>query len=1208
MKKKLLSTLLAVIMVVGTLVPMMVSPVSADTAVYANQVYQFNSSSSGKVQLKFSKGSYNNTASANGRYFALYFIYNGTNGSSVNMIALTYGTNNGMIGYSAQAGGYFGFNDNASTPEAIAQYLNAGQCLSAASLVKGKMYKFEWYVNNSSTLFYVDGTLITSYTSAIGKSKNVYFMPQGVNIDIVRTTQFVIQGTADLNSSLVANANQGTNYAAYGHPFSDVGVATSGAAINFGTTFVAAKPSGYTLLSSYSYNKYMRSADATTLAVYNDIENLPATNNITLNNESTINDINWRYNHSLNDGQRSWVDNASTLVNAIAKINELKAAQRVSTYHSKVAAIGTVAYTDACNNLITDAENYYNNYIVPNGQTGDSTVSADHTTMQNARNEYNRLKGIAEAASRVTEYKRLVGLIGTVVYTSACNTAIQNAENYYNNTITPNGQTSNSEVVTAHNTQVAARTAYTNLTTGVNNFNTAVTSIGTVSASSAAAISNAEGLYSGLTSEQKTAVSTNYSTLTKSRKAYNAIAAINGMSAPNWNTDYTSVANAITAADNASAWTVTSGRNNYIGGYNSKITERDRLAAVHNTIAGLPASANVTLAHKSVIESARSAFDALSTSYGYTNTTTTGGNYSTLTDAETAYNTLKNGEVGRIVGIINAIVIDASSDATIVAAENATNSSTNTKWSNSDISDGVAAQLPGYATTISNARAKFNAINPVYTQINNLPAAANVTVEHETAIQNARAAYDALASHAQGDLRSYLSGVYSKLTDAEDALAALTAGPSVEDMRTAIAAFDYATADQAALDALLEYIDSTNWSGLTQDERDAVTTARDYYATVHPVCTAITTLASSLTPASVTLASYSAIHAVESSYDGLATDDLKALVSNYGTLDALLDAYDERLPQVYMTGTPDSSKIKSNVYFELSDGEDLSAITVTVDGVTCTLDNATYVSTKSAGEGKKYYILSTTKPAKEMTVPFSYSISGYGTTYSEGTTTVADYCNSLLEYTNSNKDKEDAVHAVAQAMLNYGRAAQTYFGFNTGNLPENGEVPSATVTGDRFDSTGLIAATTNIASCPVRYTAINVTFKDDTTLYIAFSIKASNHTDSGVRTNALNWVKSHLTFGGKAISDENANYEVQLGNKGLYTFIIIKIKNIPIKDIDVPQEIRIDGDLKGTLSVMNYIVVAQTSTSANAAALKALTQGLLVYHNAVETYLEAIAN
>lgn len=619
-------------------------------------------------------------------------------------------------------------------------------------------------------------------------------------------------------------------------------------------------------------------------------------------------------------------------------------------------------------------------------------------------------------------------------------------------------------------------------------------------------------------------------------------------------------------------------------------------------------------------------------------------NYSTLSTADTTYSGLVSARSAINTAIVNAdVAIDAIGNVSV----NSGNALTNAKNKYDLVDSSFRSDVWNYSDYTSK-KADYDAFYPVYTAIAALPSVANTQLSDGTAITNAYNSYTALTDARKAKVTNsstltnvrdeYLAikGVYddivaigsvttssgSKITTAEGSYAALststrkakitnyttlTNSRTAYNALTAAAAYTVANVTPTSSGVVTAY---NNLNGLASGPKGTIATsyydtaltnisnAKAEYDKINPIYTTITGLPAAST---ITLATnMSTINSTYTSFhSGTYTDAQRAKINTAcgaETIDAKKSAYDDRIPTVYMTGTPDSSKIKANVYFLLTDGESLSNISVTVDGVTKTLNAAGVTSTKTgAPSGKTYYILSTTRPAKQMTDSFAYSISGYDTTYQSGTTTVAYYCNQLLSYTGN---KQAEVRAVAQAMLNYGRAAQVYFKYPQANptaaqLPANSSTPSATVSGTKFNSAPLAALTNNVDSCPVAYSAINVTFKDDTTLYIAFRVKDDSTETS--REYAFNWVKNNISFGGK--TGENLNAVLEEGQNKLYWFVIVSIKNIPIKDIEEPQAIKVNNADGGSLTVMNYIVVAQKSTNAD---LKALTQGLLNYYNAIK--------
>ena len=184
------------------------------------------------------------------------------------------------------------------------------------------------------------------------------------------------------------------------------------------------------------------------------------------------------------------------------------------------------------------------------------------------------------------------------------------------------------------------------------------------------------------------------------------------------------------------------------------------------------------------------------------------------------------------------------------------------------------------------------AVDAVMTKI---AAIGTVTTESEAAIQDARAAYDALTIRQQKQVANY-----QVLVDAEAALIVAKENAamiqSVEDKIAAIGEVAYTAASKAKIDVARAAYDSLAAElQASVGNYDVLTTAEARYAELKaaeedaaaaaPVITQIDAIGK------VTLESKRLIEAAEAAYAAL-TDSQKALVTNYETLTAARAAYD----------------------------------------------------------------------------------------------------------------------------------------------------------------------------------------------------------------------------------------------------------------------------------------------------------------------------
>ena len=338
-----------------------------------------------------------------------------------------------------------------------------------------------------------------------------------------------------------------------------------------------------------------------------------------------------------------------------------------------------------------------------------------------------------------------------------------------------------------------------------------------ITAASQSAISTARTAYNALTAEQKALV-TNYTTLTDAEAALAVVNLINAIGSPITAASQTAIDAARNAYDN-----LTDDQKALVGNL-SALTNAEAALAVVNQIAAI---GEVTLSSGSTIADVREAYDAL-----------TGdqqalvGNYSTLTDAEAAYNTLvtDHAAADAVIDKINAIIppITAASQTAIEEARAAYNALTDTQ--------------KGYVTNYSeltDAESALAAVN----LINAIDNPVVYTNECHQEILDARAAYEALTAEQKALVDATTLQV---LTDAEAAYDALVA-----DHNAANAVIDLIN----AIDNPVVYTDACHqeildareaYNNLTQAQKDLIdastllklTDAEDAYASLNVDITA----------------------------------------------------------------------------------------------------------------------------------------------------------------------------------------------------------------------------------------------------------------------------------------------------------------------------------------------------------------------------------
>lgn len=302
---------------------------------------------------------------------------------------------------------------------------------------------------------------------------------------------------------------------------------------------------------------------------------------------------------------------------------------------------------------------------------------------------------------------------------------------------------------------------------------------------------------------------------------------------------------------------------------------------VNDAIEKINAIGTVTLESEEAIQAARAAYDILTETQKEQVT-----NYNVLTAAESRLADLKAAKA--VDDMIDAIgEVTADSGEAVQAARAAYDA----------LTDAQKAEVKNYdvLTAAERRLANLQAILPVEDKID---AIGEVTLDSESAIQAARAAYDALTEEQKAEVKNY-----NKLTAAEARLADLQAAKPVEKLIDAIGEVTLASESaiqtaRAAYDALTEAqkAEVRNYDVLTAAE-----TRLANQKAAKPVEDSINAIGE------VTLDSEGAIQAARAAYDAL-TEEQKAEVKNYDKLTAAEAAYarllaeqSERLEKIYKT-------------------------------------------------------------------------------------------------------------------------------------------------------------------------------------------------------------------------------------------------------------------------------------------------------------------
>ncbi len=302
---------------------------------------------------------------------------------------------------------------------------------------------------------------------------------------------------------------------------------------------------------------------------------------------------------------------------------------------------------------------------------------------------------------------------------------------------------------------------------------------------------------------------------------------------------------------------------------------------VNDVIEKIDAIGEVTLASEEAITAARAAYEAL-TEAQQTQVT----NYDKLTAAEARLTDLKAAKaVDDLIDAIGEVTLE--SEEAIAAARAAYEA----------LTEAQKAEVKSYdKLTAAEARlADLKAAKPVDDMID---AIGEVTLDSESAIAAARAAYEALTEAQQAEVKSY-----DKLTAAEARLADLKAAKAVDDMIDAIG--EVTLESEGAIDAA-----RAAYEALTEAQQaevksyDKLTAAEARLAVLKPA-KPVEKLIDAI--GEVTLGSESAIAAARTAYDNL-TEAQQAEVKNYDKLTAAEAAYarllaeqSERLEKIYQT-------------------------------------------------------------------------------------------------------------------------------------------------------------------------------------------------------------------------------------------------------------------------------------------------------------------
>jgi hypothetical protein len=221
-----------------------------------------------------------------------------------------------------------------------------------------------------------------------------------------------------------------------------------------------------------------------------------------------------------------------------------------------------------------------------------------------------------------------------------------------------------------------------------------------------------------------------------------------------------------------------------------------------------------------------------------------------------------------------------------------------------------------------------------------------------------------------------------------------------------------------------------------------------------------------------------------------------------------------------------------------------------------------------AATGKTYYIFGCTVAAKEMNDRISAQLFAKGKAGRIYEYTVCEYGRYILDHP---ADFDDTTVAVAQAMLDYGSAAQVYFGKNTA-------LPS----GDYLDRTNYVDVSDIVASEPVQDLPEEIIF-DGATLTLRSETSLSLYFLS----------ETELTFSNDTYAVEKA-YVTEDGKR----YQVARIRGIKAEDLGKAVTLTVNGTYTISYSPMYYCRLAISKNAREAD----LCRALFLFKKASEAY------
>ena len=264
----------------------------------------------------------------------------------------------------------------------------------------------------------------------------------------------------------------------------------------------------------------------------------------------------------------------------------------------------------------------------------------------------------------------------------------------------------------------------------------------------------------------------------------------------------------------------------------------------------------------------------------------------------------------------------------------------------------------------------------------------------------------------------------------------------------------------------------------------------------------------------------------------------------------------------------DGTAIGINFFFEVNEGEP-SDYTVNYGGKSTLISD---LPTKTVS-GKTLPCLSMTAPAKRMTDKMTVTVMKGETEIKKIEKSIVDYSDILLSDANASDYYE-----LIKAMLNYGAAAQTYFGYDTEHLANQNcplDYTDVTIPAKTFEDKQTMLDILAAEDSPVSYYAMNLTLESETELSIHFNIK-----DSFTMEQAKAYLATFTVDGSPAVVGEKNGRPV------------ITIKNIPAKTLFKTYSIS-KGEQSFGVSVDMYMTAVMNGSDEN---LKALCKALYQFY------------